>query len=218
MTARERPGDTGQIEARNIVIQLCRDIRQARIAAGWSQAMVATAAGLSRSVYARLERGEIADPTVGQLCRAARAVGLATSMSLFPAGVRLHDRPQLRVLDCIQGLLGRPLRMPREVTLPIPGDLRAWDAAITDDRAMVFVEGVSRIGDAQAMQRRVELKRRDDPRSNVVILAVGNTRHNRAVLAEHREALRADFPLDGASILRALRAGKLPHASGIVLL
>jgi len=218
MTAREPPGDSGQIEARKLVIGACAEIRQARIAAGWSQELVAHAAGLSRPVYGRLERGDIGHPTLTQLCRAARAVGLETSLSHFPTGVRLRDRPQLRILDVLAGALASPLRMPREVTLPIPGDLRAWDAAITDDRSMAFVEGVSRIGDTQAMQRRIDLKLRDDPRSNVVMLAVSNTRHNRAVLAEHREALRHDFPLDGATILRALRAGRLPTASGIVLL
>ena len=51
-----------------------------------------------------------------------------------------------------------------------------------------------------------------------MILVVNQTAHNRRVLAEHREALRAQFPLDGAAIARALREGRIPPASGIILL
>jgi hypothetical protein len=42
--------------------------------------------------------------------------------------------------------------------------------------------------------------------------------HNRQILAQHREALRAQFPLDGAAILRALRNGRVPVSGGIVVL
>jgi hypothetical protein len=52
----------------------------------------------------------------------------------------------------------------------------------------------------------------------VVILLVNDTAANRRVLAAHREALRARFPLDGRAILQALRAGRAPTASGIVVL
>jgi hypothetical protein len=51
-----------------------------------------------------------------------------------------------------------------------------------------------------------------------VILVVARGAHNREVLREHREALRGTFPLDGAEILRAFGAGRLPAASGIVML
>ena len=47
---------------------------------------------------------------------------------------------------------------------------------------------------------------------------VSDTAHNRAVLAEHREALRASFPLDTRAVMRALEAGRTPEASGIVVL
>jgi hypothetical protein len=68
------------------------------------------------------------------------------------------------------------------------------------------------------VSRRVALKQRDDPACGVVILLVNRTARNRRVLAAHREALRQQFPLDGAAILRELRAGRIPKASGILLL
>jgi hypothetical protein len=47
---------------------------------------------------------------------------------------------------------------------------------------------------------------------------VGATRHNRSVLREHRAALASTFPLGTAAILAPLREGRLPEASGIVVL
>ena len=80
------------------------------------------------------------------------------------------------------------------------------------------MDAESRLGDIQALQRRLELKLRDDPRSPVLILVVARTRHNVEVLRLHREALRALLPLDGAAITRALRAGRLPPASGLLVI
>jgi hypothetical protein len=49
-------------------------------------------------------------------------------------------------------------------------------------------------------------------------LLIANTPSNRRALAEHRPALRHALPLDGQSILAALRSGRSPGESGIVLL
>ncbi len=218
MATRERPGDRGSDEARRIYEQTAREIRTARLTGGWSQAVIARAAGMSRQQLQRLERAELAKPTLDQLCRGSSAVGLTTSVSRFPSGTRVRDAAQLRLLDEFERLLGGLLRMRREVPLPIEGDLRAWDGIIDDGRRVGFTEGETRLGDMQALGRRLALKLRDDPRGSVLILVVRRTVHNRGVLAEHREALRAQLPLDGAAIARSLRAGHLPAASGIILL
>jgi hypothetical protein len=44
---------------------------------------------------------------------------------------------------------------------------------------------------------------------------VGRTLRERG--SAHRESLRAQFPLDGAAIARALRPGRVPPAGGIIL-
>ena len=102
--------------------------------------------------------------------------------------------------------------------LPIASDLRAWDARITDGLATASIEGEARLDDIQAVSRRVALKQRDDPGAGAVILLVNRTTHNRAVVAQHRDALRAQFPMDGAAILAELRRGRVPRAGGILLL
>ena len=131
----------------------------------------------------------------------------------------MHDQPSLALLARFEALLARPLSMRREVGLPIAGDLRAWDGRVVGGPdGTASVEAEAKLLDLQALSRRVDHKTRDDPRAGVVILLVNKTAHNRRVLAEHREALRSQFPLDGAAIARCLRDGRVPPASGILVL
>ncbi len=72
-----------------------------------------------------------------------------------------------------------------------------------------------RLDDVQALERRTKLKQRDGDVA-IVILLVADTRGNRALLAQHREALRGTFPLDGRAVLASLARGDVPNANGIV--
>ena len=81
----------------------------------------------------------------------------------------------------------------------------------------VAIEAESRLRDAQALDRRCQLKLRDGD-IDALILLVNDTAHNREFLALHREAFRSTFPLDGRQILRALRAGQPPAANGLLLI
>jgi hypothetical protein len=110
---------------------------------------------------------------------------------------------------------GTPWRT--EVALPIPGDLRAWDALAPLSSKRVAFEAETHLSDLQAQTRRWELKIRDG-RVDIVILVVADTAHNRRVLRLYRESLRALFPLDRRAVLKSLRAGNAPAANGIVLL
>lgn len=218
MTVRQRPADIGAADARRLGRSAGLELREARVGLGLGQRVVARAAGISTSQLGRLERGETSSPTLAQVCRVARAVGLAASLKLYPEGAPVRDAGQLGLLARLEKLLATPLRMRREVGLPIDGDTRAWDAMIVGADDACFGEGEVRLGDLQAIARRAALKLRDDPRGTAVILVVARTRHNSRVLREHREALRSQFPLDGLAIARALRAGRIPAASGIIVL
>jgi hypothetical protein len=100
--------------------------------------------------------------------------------------------------------------------MSINGDLRAWDAVVECPEGQVAVEAETRLHDLQALQRRIALKQRDS--RLVVILLVNDTATNRRVLRAHREDLRPMFPLDGREVLGALRAGRRPTASELVVL
>jgi transcriptional regulator with XRE-family HTH domain len=218
MTTRQRPADLGVADARRICAAIGRELADARHMAAMSQASAAVRAGTSQSQWGRLERGELRRPTFELVCRACRAVGLAPAFKAYPAGPLVRDAASLALMARFEVLPAPPLRMRREVPIPLAGDLRAWDARIEGREGNASIEAESRIHDAQALERRIALKVRDDPGAGVVILVVNDTAHNRRVLAEHREALRAQLPLDGSAIARALRAGRIPPASGIVML
>ena len=218
MPVRQRPADLGAADARRLTRSVATELRDARIALGISQRTIARASGISPSQLGRLERGDAPDPAIGVICRVARSLGLAASVKLYPAGVPVRDAAHLALFARFERLLAPPLRLIREVPLPIEGDLRAWDGAIGGAGRLCFTEGETRIGDTQAFARRTELKLRDDGRGTVVILLVARTRHNLEVLRASREALRALLPLDSAAIARALRDGRPPAASGIIVL
>ena len=215
---RERPGDRGEADARRISSTVGRDLRDARRTTGLSLREAGLRAGLSAPQLGRLERGVIRQPSVRVICRAARAVGLAASVKLYPAGPPVRDRAQLALLARFAATLAPPISILREVPLPVSGDLRAWDARISDGRRVASIEAESRIDDAQALERRIAGKQRDDPGAGAVILVVNRTAHNRQALAACREGLRERFPLDGGAILASLRRGQVPAVGGIVLL
>jgi len=147
-------------------------------------------------------------------------VGLDLTIRAYPAGDPLRDRPQLAVLERLHSRLHAGLRWRTEVPLGIDGDARAWDAEIRGSNPSPWrarVEAETAIPDAQALQRRLNLKARDDPVGHVILL-LSDTRANRATLRAIREGMRDQYPLDSRSILAALRDGRDPGGSGIVIL
>ena len=193
------------------------ELRHARIQAGLSQAQVAAAAGISRAELSRIERLAAPWITVETICRIAVVLGFAPSLRLYPDGPPLRDAGQLRVLESLHGEIHSSLDWGTEVTLASTGDQRAWDAVITGPDWRLPVECEMRMFDIQALERRIALKRRDDGDPHVLLL-LPRTRANREALVAAGSRLRVLFPLDTRTVLAALRAGKHPGGSGIVLL
>ena len=217
MATIERRLDRGRDQASRIARSTGADIRLTRRGAGLSLKAAATSVGMSESTFSRLERGRLARTTVEQLALACSAVGLKFVGRAYPDGDPVRDAGHTRLLLRLRGLIHRSAVWRTEVPLPIPGDLRAWDAQIRLGGAVVAVEAEMRLGDLQALERRIGLKRRDGG-IELIVLLVADTRGNRHMLSHHREALRTSFPLDTRAMLRALRDGRLPEASGIVVL
>jgi transcriptional regulator with XRE-family HTH domain len=218
MPIRQGAADLGNEDAVKLRRELGQELRATRAGLGLSQRSVARLAMVSPSRLGRIERGETAEPSIAVVCRAGRVLGLTASIRFFPSGSPMRDAASLRLADRFKALIAPPVRLRGETPLPGHDDLRAWDGILVDDDNAAFTEYESRFGDLQALTRRIGLKLRDDPRAGVVVLVVARTRHNVRVLAEHREALRGQFPLDGASIARSLRAGRVPRESGIIVL
>jgi transcriptional regulator with XRE-family HTH domain len=217
MASRAARAEQGLEDARDLTRTIARELRDARRAAGIAQSTAARAAAMSPSQWGRLERGELARPDVIQVCCAARVLGMRASIRMFPVGQPVRDAPQLALFDRFIACLGAPLRVQREVGLPIEGDLRAWDAMITGAGPAFFADLETHVRDAQALERRLRLKQRDDPRAMTILLVLTRSDHHRRLLAGYREAFRDLLPLDPSPILAALRAGTQPPGSGIVL-
>jgi transcriptional regulator with XRE-family HTH domain len=219
MPPAERARDRGQRNARLVINDLATELREARLAAGLSQAGVAKAAGLSQSQVSRTERERPASVRIDVLAHHAAAVGLRLTARLYPHGSPVRDAGQLRLIARLRAEVPASLVHRTEVPVAGPGDLRAWDLVVGDSRAgwLVGVDAETRLRDVQATQRRCELKWRDS-RVDRIILLVSDTEHNRRVLREHREALASTFPAATGEVLRALRRGQLPGRNGIVVL
>jgi hypothetical protein len=84
--------------------------------------------------------------------------------------------------------------------------------------ARIAVEAETRPRDVQELQRRLASMMRDDPSISSLILLLSDTRHNRALVRDHGEVMRADLSLPASAILADLAEGRNPGGSGIVLI
>lgn len=206
-----------RVALRRDEVELGREIRNARLSSGTSQRDAGRRVEMSHAQFGRIERGQLDALTIDQAARACAAVGLRLIVRAVPGGDPALDSGQLALLERFRRELPLAVPLGTEVPLPIPGDLRAWDGMIRIDGVRIGIEAEARIRDAQAIDRRIALKRRDGG-VEIVILLLANTASNRLMLALHREALRSSFPLDTRQVMAALRIGRAPTASGIVVL
>lgn len=217
MATRERPIDRASRLAARSLATVGEELRRARIGAGLSQVAVARSAGLCHTTVSRIERGRLRGVSIGVLDRACTVVGLELVLRGYPNGDAIRDAAHTALLERLRRRLPQACRWSAEVPLPIPGDLRAWDAVIGPPSAPTAVEAETRLYDLQAMERRIGRKLRDGGMPRVVIV-VSDTAANRRALAVGREALRHDYPLDTREVMTALVAGRQPPANGIVIL
>lgn len=218
MPSSQRRVDTGTEIARDSLLRMGRELRDARIAAGLSQERLAAAAGISHGHVSRIEHGVVPNLSMLAMARVGALLGLRVSCRAYPMGPPIRDAAHVALLGRLRAELGPGLRMRTEVPLrSAPGDLRAWDAEVLSAQGDCKVEAETRLADLQSLERRIALKMQDDGVSIVVLLVAGS-RSNRAVLAHARVSLRERFPCDTRAILRALRRGEMPPASGICVL
>jgi len=217
MAAKEKSADRGARLGRAIVRAMGEELRRGRIAADLTQDAIGKALGWSRSKVSRVERGLIPVVSFLDLARALAVVGLELSVRAYPTGSPMRDRAHLALLERFRQLLSPLLDWRTEVPLPNPGDLRAWDGFIRCSGIRIGVECETRVTDWQELDRRTSIKHRDGGVDHV-ILVLANTRHNRTFVRDHAEAIAASFPLDAASALAALAAGRDPGGSAVILL
>jgi transcriptional regulator with XRE-family HTH domain len=202
--------------ARRQLDELVRDLRAARETAGLSQAAVGAALGRSRPLVAHWEIGHV-HPGPVELARWGAVVGLDVSIRGFAAGSPLRDAGQLRLLARGRAAIGEVWTWRTEVPVSSdPSDRRAFDAVLLSPAGRIGLEAVTRLTDAQAQVRALTLKQEAAGLERMVFLLAG-THYNRVAIRDAAPTLAAAFPARPREVLRALRAGELPPANGIIL-
>jgi transcriptional regulator with XRE-family HTH domain len=217
VATRESRVDRGSRRANRLIIDLGRDLREARRAAGLSQTDVGRAAGLSHPTVSRIERGRASGVSVHDLSRLLSIVGLDLSARAYPAGDPLRDVAHERLLERFLAHVGPPLAWRREVPLPGQGDPRAWDAVIHGYGDQTAVEAETRLTDLQSLLRRLQLKLRDGGMARLILLAA-DTHANRTAVRAGESSMTTVLPLAGRPVLEPVAAGRHPPASGYVFL
>lgn len=200
-----------------MLAELGREIREARLGVDLSQVTAARAMGKSGSAWSRLEQGQAPNLPLVDLVRAGAIVGLDVTARAYTGGSPLRDAAHLALLERLRSAIDSHLVWRTEVPLPDERDRRAWDALIRVGRIRIGVEAETRARDAQALQRKIGLKKRDGS-VDYVILLLADTRHNRAFLRAAGSGFATDFPAPGRLALERLAQGKDPGGDAILLL
>jgi transcriptional regulator with XRE-family HTH domain len=214
----ERAYDRGSRRGARHLRAVGEEFREKRLAVGISQRTVAHGAAISQSWYSEVEAGIANGLTIIDAARIASVLGLDLSVRAYPGGSPLRDAAHEERLMRFLKHLRAPLSYRLEVPLPALPDRpeqRAWDAVISGAGKRTAVELEMRLRDGQALKRRINVKRRDDP-TEAFVLLVADTRTNRRVLTEHSD-LFSDLPrLRPSRAHAALVAGGHPP-SGLLL-
>ncbi len=216
MVARERRSARATRAADRILGSARFELSEARLSAGLSREDVGAQLGWSRTKVARVE-GCATGVRLSDIVELGVALGLDPAFRFYPTGDAPRDRAQIALIDRFRARISPAIPFATEVPLPIPGDRRAWDALIRIGHVRIGVEAETRIRDCQAVTRRLQLKVRDGGVDHV-ILVVARTRVNLDAIQGYRGLLREQLPLDTRPLLAALRDGRDPGASGIVII
>jgi transcriptional regulator with XRE-family HTH domain len=196
---------------------VAREIRDARNSAGLSLAVVAAAAGISPTELSRVERGLAPWLSIELASRLCAIVGLELWLRTYPAGDAVRDAAHATLAADFRALIPNRIHLESEVPVGHRGDLRAWDLVADSGIVRAGVELETRVRDAQALARRVQLKMRDSGLRNCLIV-IRDTHANRAAYQTARATLELLCPVSSAEVLAALRAGQLPAGSGLMFL
>ena len=185
--------------------------------AGLSQSAIGSAVRMSYTKVGRIERAALPTISLAALTEIASVLGLELSTKLYPDGPPLRDAAHVALLERFRGCIHPSLHLRLEVALPVSGDRRAWDAVLYGAGAPIGVEAETRLRDVQAVQRRIALKQRDGGIERVILL-VRSSHSNRDALREWSPALLTTFPTGAPTMLLAVRSGRDPGGSGIIVI
>jgi DNA-binding XRE family transcriptional regulator len=199
----------GDRQLRRTCIRFGEEIRAIRLRAGVSQAALARAIGVARSVICRMEQG---DPAVSSRIRArgVAAMGGDFRIAVYRDGTPLiHDAAHARIVEAVLGRCDPNWHPTVEAPVPGPGR-RSTDIRLDRGGETVPMEVETRVGGLEAIIRECAEKRTAVAETAQagqrihVLLVLPRTRHHRAIVHEHPGIVAAAFPADDAAVARAL--------------
>jgi transcriptional regulator with XRE-family HTH domain len=200
----------GDRQLRRTCIRFGEEIREIRLRVGVSQAALARAIGVTRSVICRMEQG---DPNVSARIRsrAVAALGADFRIAVFPSGAPLiHDAAHARIVEAV--LRRCHPTWHRTVEAPVPGPgRRSTDIRLDRGADTVLMEVETHVRALEAIIREGSEKRSavadaSDGRRIHVALVLPPTRHHRSLVGAHPAIVAAAYPASDADLEAALTA------------
>lgn len=203
--------------AREVALGIGREVMLTRTNHALTIRAAARLAGVAPATQERVEAG---DPAVGivTVCRVAAPLGLKVWGRAFPASnPSLRDTGQLAIAEFLRTAANPGLRVVLEHGL---GNGRAIDAVLLGTDEIIAVEIERLLADFQAQYRSADAKRIEfaalHQRPVRLVLAVEDTRHNRAVARDHATLIGSMLPAGSREIMRAIRAAEPVGRDGLL--
>jgi transcriptional regulator with XRE-family HTH domain len=209
--------------------QVSKDLKQARLAAGVSQHDLATAARIAQSYVSKVEAGA-GMPRLEVLVAMATALGMEPSLKLFPAtGPRIRDRVSAPITDALLAVAHQRWGRRLEVAVTRP-DRGVIDLVLTDARTGDIVAT-----EVQGQLRRVEEQLRwagqkADSLPSAVgwpwgvhrprvsrLLVLRSTTETRALVRGLPDLFRSAYPVSEEAAWRALTSARDPWPGNAML-
>ncbi len=203
-----------------LATRIARELIAARAVAGLTQRQVARRARVSQSLVSRAESGSTV-PTLHVMRRLAAASGHDLVVRLYPAdGVRLRDSGRLQVAELILAAASTSWRIRLEVPVSVAPDRRAFDMVLNGPAGTVAIEVERALLDFQGQLRAAQLKRtalaERSGQSVSLVIAVLDTRRNRAAVLAHRSLMRTALPIPSRRVWGCLRSGTPVGGDGLM--
>lgn len=208
----------GDRQLRRTCTRFGEETREIRLRAGVSQAALARAIGVSRSVICRMEQG---DPDVSARirARAVSALGADFRIAVYPNDAPLiHDAAHARVVEVVLSQSDPSWHPTVEAPVPGPGR-RSTDIRLERGADVVLMEVETHIRALEAIIREGAEKRTAVAATSAeasaavrrihVVLVLPPTRHHRALVRAHPGIVAAAFPASQAALSAALSSPDL---------
>lgn len=184
------------------------DFRELRTRHGVTQAAVARAVGVNRSVICKLEQGQ-EGVSIHVRARASACLGADFRIQLYPERAPLlFDAAHARMVERLLARRHRSWRATVEAPVPGPGR-RSVDVQLERSGQVVLVEVETRVRRLEEVIRALHAKRAAvassaGGRPVHVVLAVPPTRHHQTLMRTNVETLRVAFPVPSTALSASL--------------